>query len=312
MLSDFKRLFKGAPTIEIKFDEKYDFIKQFHNRLEYTPLMEEEEERPMLPVVNKSNNVAGTVTVVMPSNLSSFDYEHINIFLVGQLYCPSLGSDQVFVSKVVSLESGVGVLTATKSYPFSFEDVDLCHESFYGTLVEIRYFLRAEIRRKSLVSKTLQAETEFYVRNPTPAVVSRTLKMQVGVESCLHIDFEYSTGNLHVEGLLEGTIKFVMNLLKLKSAQIQVLRREVVQTGSTSHTELVNTTTISKFQIMDGNPAKGEVIPVRVFMKPISSLTPTMRVKQFDIKYYLNLVLIDTEGRRYFKSSEVVFWRDDK
>jgi hypothetical protein len=29
----------------------------------------------------------------------------------------------------------------------------------------------------------------------------------------------------------------------------------------------------------------------------------------FSVKYYLNLVLIDEEDRRYFKQHEVVFWR---
>jgi vacuolar protein sorting-associated protein 26 len=29
----------------------------------------------------------------------------------------------------------------------------------------------------------------------------------------------------------------------------------------------------------------------------------------FSVKYYLNLVLVDEEDRRYFKQQEVVFWR---
>ena len=53
---------------------------------------------------------------------------------------------------------------------------------------------------------------------------------------------------------------------------------------------------------MDGAPVKGESIPIRVFLAGYD-LTPTMRDinKKFSVKYYLNLVLVDEEERRYFK-----------
>lgn len=53
---------------------------------------------------------------------------------------------------------------------------------------------------------------------------------------------------------------------------------------------------------MDGAPVKGESIPIRVFLAGYD-LTPTMRDinKKFSVRYYLNLVLMDDEDRRYFK-----------
>lgn len=46
----------------------------------------------------------------------------------------------------------------------------------------------------------------------------------------------------------------------------------------------------------------GESIPIRLFLAGYD-LTPTMRDinKKFSVRYYLNLVLIDEEERRYFK-----------
>lgn len=48
--------------------------------------------------------------------------------------------------------------------------------------------------------------------------------------------------------------------------------------------------------------APGESIPIRLFLAGYD-LTPTMRDinKKFSVRYYLNLVLIDEEERRYFK-----------
>ena len=53
---------------------------------------------------------------------------------------------------------------------------------------------------------------------------------------------------------------------------------------------------------MDGAPVRGESIPIRVFLAGYD-LTPTMRDvnKKFSVRYYLNLVLVDVEDRRYFK-----------
>lgn len=53
---------------------------------------------------------------------------------------------------------------------------------------------------------------------------------------------------------------------------------------------------------MDGSPSRGETIPIRLFLGGFD-LTPTFRDvnKKFSVRYYLNLVLIDEENRRYFK-----------
>lgn len=68
--------------------------------------------------------------------------------------------------------------------------------------------------------------------------------------------------------------------------------------------------TIAKYEIMDGAPVKGESIPIRVFLAGYD-LTPTMRDinKKFSVRYFLNLVLMDTEDRRYFKQQEITLWR---
>ena len=60
--------------------------------------------------------------------------------------------------------------------------------------------------------------------------------------------------------------------------------------------------TIAKYEIMDGAPVRGESIPIRVFLAGYE-LMPTMKDvnKKFSVRYYLNLVLVDEEDRRYFK-----------
>lgn len=55
---------------------------------------------------------------------------------------------------------------------------------------------------------------------------------------------------------------------------------------------------------------KGEVVPIRLYLSSLN-LSPTYRSVNsvFSVKYYINLVLVDEEDRRYFKQQEIVFWR---
>jgi vacuolar protein sorting-associated protein 26 len=61
---------------------------------------------------------------------------------------------------------------------------------------------------------------------------------------------------------------------------------------------------------MDGSPSRGETIPIRLFLGGFD-LTPTFRDvnKKFSTRYYLSLVLIDEDARRYFKQSEIILFR---
>ena len=67
-------------------------------------------------------------------------------------------------------------------------------------------------------------------------------------------------------------------------------------------------------EIMDGCPFAKDVIPVRLCLSGIpADLTPTYTAvnNRFSVRYYLNLVLVDEEDRRYFKQQEIELWRKE-
>lgn len=111
----------------------------------------------------------------------------------------------------------------------------------------------------------------------------------------------------HLKDVVIGKIYFLLVRIKIKHMELAILRREIVGTGAEKHNE---SETLTKFEIMDGAPVKGESIPVRLYLAPYA-LTPTYRNVQhkFSIKYFLNLVLVDEEERRYFKQQEITIWR---
>ena len=61
---------------------------------------------------------------------------------------------------------------------------------------------------------------------------------------------------------------------------------------------------------MDGCPDKGEVIPIRMYMNGIE-LAPSYENihNRLTVKYWINLVLLDEDDRRYFKQTEITIYR---
>jgi vacuolar protein sorting-associated protein 26 len=63
-----------------------------------------------------------------------------------------------------------GELTATKAYPFDFENVDKQYDSYNGINVKLRYFLRVTVSRQ--YSPNIVQEMDLWVKNVIQAPVS--------------------------------------------------------------------------------------------------------------------------------------------
>lgn len=61
--------------------------------------------------------------------------------------------------------------------------------------------------------------------------------MEVGIEDCLHIEFEYTKSNYHLKDCLVGKVSFQLVKLKIKSMEIGIERRETFGTGQVTKTE---------------------------------------------------------------------------
>jgi len=53
-----------------------------------------------------------------------------------------------------------------------------------------------------------------------------TLQMEVGIEDCLHIEFEYSKGRYALADTVVGKIYFLLVRIRLKHMEIEIRRRE--------------------------------------------------------------------------------------
>lgn len=199
---------------------------------------------------------------------------------------------------------------------------------------ENRYYIRVTISRRLT---DVVKERDIWVHSyRMPPDSNNAIKMEVGIEDCLHIEFEYNKSKYvtqilssfssvippianhtsilclryfryHLKDVIVGKIYFLLVRIKIKHMELSIIRRETTGAAPNQYNE---SETITKFEIMDGAPVRGETIPIRLFLGGFE-LTPTFRDvnKKFSTRYYLNLVLIDEENRRYFKQQEITVFR---
>jgi hypothetical protein len=213
--------------------------------------------------------------------------------------------ERQFLQEVVEL-APPGSLAGAQSFLFEIGREERPHESYSGLNVRCRYVLAAVVARG--LAGDLVREREVIVQRPVPAPAAcPPIRMEVGIEECLHIEFEFDREALHLSDVVTGSVNFMLVRIRVKHMELALVRRETAGSGSSVFNE---SETVTKFELMDGAPVRGERIPVRMYLSGLD-VTPTYRAVEgiFSVRYFLNLVLIDEEDRRYFKQSEIKLWR---
>lgn len=289
--------FGQTADIEIVFDDA--------DKRKVAEVKTDDGKKEKLLLYYDGETVSGRVNVTLRKPGSKLEHQGIKVELIGQIELfYDRGNHHEFISLVKELARPGDLLQHT-SYPFEFANVEKPYEVYTGANVRLRYFLRATIVRR-LTDIVKEVDIAVHTLCSYPDALN-SIKMEVGIEDCLHIEFEYNKSKYHLKDVIVGKIYFLLVRIKIKHMEISIIKRETTGSGPNTFTE---NETVAKYEIMDGAPVRGESIPIRVFLAGYD-LTPTMRDinNKFSVRYYLNLVLMDTEDRRYFKQQEVTLWR---
>ena len=109
-----------------------------------------------------------------------------------------------------------------------------------------------------------------------PPDSNNSIKMEVGIEDCLHIEFEYNKSKYvqypavdsypsllnndiryHLKDVIVGKIYFLLVRIKIKHMELSIIRRETTGSPPNQYNE---SETITKFEIMDGAPVRGKYL----------------------------------------------------
>ncbi|KAK8028076.1 vacuolar protein sorting-associated protein 26-domain-containing protein [Apiospora marii] len=244
----------------------------------------DKNRREKAPLYMDGESVKGAVTI-RPKDGKRLEHTGIKVQFIGTIEMFfDRGNHYEFLSLNQEL-AAPGELQHPQTFDFNFKNVEKQYESYNGINVKLRYLVRLS----------------------HPPEINSSIKMDVGIEDCLHIEFEYSKSKYHLKDVIVGRIYFLLVRLKIKHMELSIIRRETTGAAPNQYNE---SETLVRFEIMDGSPSRGETIPIRLFLGGFD-LTPTFRDvnKKFSTRYYLSLVLIDEDARRYFKQSEIILYR---
>ncbi len=289
--------FRAPLDIEIRLDGEDDRtmvdVRLDKNRREKAPLYMDGE------------SVKGGVTI-RPKDSKKLEHTGIKVQFIGTIdLFFDRGNHYEFLSLGQEL-AAPGELRHPQTFEFEFKNVEKQYESYHGVNVKLRYFVRVTVSRR--MADVIREKDIWVYSYRMPAESNNVIKMDVGIEDCLHIEFEYSKSKYHLKDVIVGRIYFLLVRLKIKHMELSIIRRETTGAAPNQYNE---SETLMRFEIMDGAPVRGETIPIRLFLGGFD-LTPTFRDvnKKFSTRYYLSLVLIDEDARRYFKQSEIVLFRN--
>ncbi|KFH41185.1 Vacuolar protein sorting-associated protein-like protein [Hapsidospora chrysogenum ATCC 11550] len=264
----------------------------------------DKNRREKAPLFMDGESVRGAVTV-RPKDGKRLEHTGIKVQFIGTIEMFfDRGNHYEFLSLNQEL-AAPGELQHPQTFDFNFKNVEKQYESYNGINVKLRYFVRVTVSRR--MADVIREKDIWVYSYRVPPEVNSSIKMDVGIEDCLHIEFEYSKSKYHLKDVIVGRIYFLLVRLKIKHMELSIIRRETTGAAPNQYNE---SETLVRFEIMDGSPSRGETIPIRLFLGGFD-LTPTFRDvnKKFSTRYYLSLVLIDEDARRYFKQSEIILYR---
>ncbi len=83
-------------------------------------------------------------------------------------------------------------------------------------------------------SSPLERKIEFFITLPVdnPVEVDKPLKMEVGIEDCLHIEFEFPKSHYELDDCLVGNVSFKLVKINIKYMEVNIIKREMTGQGN--------------------------------------------------------------------------------
>lgn len=281
---------------------------------------------PSLSVYSNGDIVNGTVTIDIKPG-TSIPHNGIYVECIGEintLHNDSITTtpsstittskkhtstgDQFCLQKKLLCSSDI--LLVSRTYEFLFKNMDMEQSSYTGTNIELIYYVRVYIQLKnnSLIEykQLYRVENTCDIQSIPNSGPEPPVSMEVGIEDCLHLEFNYYKTQYYLNDIFIGKIQFLLNKIKIKYMELLLIRKEIILQSNK-----IDMHNIVKYELMCGNPVKNEIIPIRIFFHNyINQLTATVHNNHvFNVKYMINLVIIDDDDRRYFKQTEIILLR---
>ena len=276
------------------------------------------------PTFYGSEPIKGTVQINL-NNSSRLQHSGIKIELIGEIDIHSNENEEEnnninnnqfnrFLSLTNNL-STQGVLNRDNNiYDFEFKSIEKQYDSYRGKKFSIKYLLLVTIDMGGLSSikkekeicifncdKNLKKINELFMND------KNKIKVEIGVESLLHVCFELDRKNFHLKDIITGRVSFKKINLELENMSLRIVK---IESLFGKEGEIEN---LGIYEIMEGSPTSTEdIIYFKMYLKGFNNISQTIKNEMnnnIKVSYYLCLEICDSENRNFFKKIEINLFR---
>ena len=187
------------------------------------------------PTYYSSDPIKGSIQVILNNNSSRIYHSGIKIELIGEIQIHMNNNDENnnitnnqfnrFLSLTNNISSQGALSKENNIYDFEFKSIEKQYDSYKGTKFSIRYILLVTI---DMGMSSIKKEKEICIFNCDKNLKkikdlfiedNNKIKVEIGVESLLHVCFELDRKNFHLKDIITGKVSFkkinIMYIIKL-------------------------------------------------------------------------------------------------
>ncbi|EAL46790.1 vacuolar sorting protein 26, putative [Entamoeba histolytica HM-1:IMSS-B] len=260
-----------------------------------------------LLVYSRGDDLKGKVLITLRDPSKQIQHQGIVISLVGLIKISPLNKTYQFYEENIEPSRGGIIFQEKTLIPFIFEQPFKNYETFIGDSIKLQYFLRIQINTK--YPPRPYFEKEIYVSLPIEKIpLSPSINCEVRVDRIIQCSLHLRKSNYKTVGdLILGDIILRNIKIVLSGIEIHLVRKECWN-GNTEKSVSI----VKRFEVMDGAPIKGEKIPIRIPLRGVP-LTPSYNNigGLFSTEYFISVVVIDSDGRRFFSETLIKLYKTD-
>ena len=261
-----------------------------------------------------NDEIKGECTLI-PYDANPFIINNLKLELIGEIHTKNLDYKLEFIYITQEL-SNEEELVFEKKYPFSFNKISGNYESYNGEIFEIVYFLRVTLSTSILDLKKYE-ERIIYIYRPITDEFYHSISYskiehilgRIGTEN-IKIIFNLDKNKFFINEPIRGKIIISeINNIKINSINLSLIKNEKINGKIENYI-------LSSFEMCDGQPMTGDIIPIRIYINNHKKVSITMKNINNGscwLRYYLKLtIILENENDTLFKSQEIIILRSER
>lgn len=320
-LNSIKSLYLTPPSIEIIVDEnkhkKYKYVTKDNIIIEY-------------PTFYDNDEISGKIKLKLNNN-ESLIYEYIEIILYGIIIInnpenknlsESIKNEIYKESKIIlSKENKITpelIINEITNFDFDFIPKIKPFESYFGNLIQIKYFIKANIKTNNNTPPFIQNEKQICcLKIENKNICDNIIKLKnleeinIGVENIIHVKINLEKKNFFMDDVIKGKI----NIIKTENIinNISMIIKKEEKYFLNNDEVIAKTNELSYYEIAEGIIEQNDEFNFQFVLKNIKNLTPTYDYKDdsdknkniLSVKYFICFCFNDEHDYQFFKNIEI-------